>query len=119
MRWPNRQSEQGKGTAPCHASHQNWTSLDQTTACSAALGWKTREQALIDRAKRSQRLHQWESTHLERAPQTNNPHPQQRRDPVRRTFSPAPFHLPLERPEPPEAPEKGALPLRPLFFRPG
>ena len=71
MRWPNRQREQGKGTAPCHASHQNWTSLDQTTACSAALGWKTREQALIDRAKRSQRLHQWESTHLERAPQTS------------------------------------------------
>ena len=52
--WPNGQSEQGKRTNPRHASHLNGTSPDH-----------------IDRAKRSQRLHQRESTHLERASQTS------------------------------------------------
>ena len=40
------------------------------TAYSAALGGKTLEHAHIDRVKRSQRLHQQESTHLERASKT-------------------------------------------------
>ena len=64
--WPNGESEQGKGTTP--ATHPpNGTIPHQTSACRVSLGGKTPKHAHIHRAKQSQRLHQMESTHLERA----------------------------------------------------
>ena len=50
---------------------------------------------------------------------TDNPPPATEARPRHEDFFSAHFHLPLERPEPPEATEKASLPLRPLFFRPG
>ena len=47
-----------------------------------------------------------------------NPPPAMEAAPCQEDFFPVPPHLPLERPEPPEADEKGALPLCPRFFRP-
>ena len=49
---------------------------------------------------------------------TDNPSPATEARPRQEDFFPAPFRLPPEQPEPPEAAEKGTLPLRPLFFRP-
>ena len=49
---------------------------------------------------------------------TDSPPPATEARPRQEDFFPAPFHLPLERPEPPEAPEKGALLLWSLFLRP-
>ena len=45
------------------------------------------------------------------------PPPATEAGPRQENFFPAPFRLPPERPEPPEADEKGALPLRPRLFR--
>ena len=49
---------------------------------------------------------------------SDNPPPAAEARPRQEDFFPAPFRLPSKRLEPPEAPEKGALPLLSLFFRP-
>ena len=52
------------------------------------------------------------------APTDNPPPPATEARPRQEDFFQAPLRLPPERPEPPEAAEKGALPLRPLCFQP-
>ena len=49
---------------------------------------------------------------------TDNPPPTTEAKLHQEDFFPANFHLPPERPKPPEAPEKDALPLLHPFFRP-